>query len=352
MMRVLMLLATTLALLCSQQARAEDQKYNPAVLASLKQLLDLPKAEKICASGKSDDLCGWIGLSYLTGTGVAQDVDKGRKLIFVACGVGSAVACAVYEADNAGDKTALREMQHPIFLVTCEAERGAGTACFNAAQQLWVGYDVKQNKRLATDLYLTGCEQGHGKSCGSYAQIALQGDGIAVDMNAASITARRGCELDNGTSCAIAIMAGQSGKIDPLTPQETGLFAQGACGNGVPQLCDTAASHALQSLPDAAAAAQGTRFAKIGCDAKRPISCGLYARTLLLGLGVAKDEAAAMAPLEFACTGKHSPSCYSLGVLAMRADQTESARKYLNQALAINPAMAAATAALARLDTP
>ncbi len=334
------------------QIEASKHVFSPDELKALPLVAtDFAKAEKICASGKDDNLCAWVGLSYLTGTGVPKDVEKGRKVIFVPCGLSNPLACAVYEADNRGYEPALRELLHPVFLASCETKRGGGVGCFNAAQQLNIGFDVKQDKPKAVALYLEGCVQGHAKSCVSASQAAYQGIGRQVDMAAAFQYGAIGCELGDGTACLMAIMATQSGKIAPLEKAQEAKLVQSACANGATQVCDNALAYAQAKLPDAAAEAQAPRYAQIGCEAKRGASCRVYGQMLYAGKVIAKDEAAALAAFEQGCAVKDASSCYSLGAIAFNAGDKPRTRTYMDKALAINPEHAEAKAVLARLAT-
>lgn len=348
--RMFGLLIAAAALLASP-AQAQEPKFDAAALKALDQIVDFPKAEAICAKGNDDNMCGWVGLSYLTGTGIAQDIEKGRKLVFEACGLGSSLACAVYEADNGGYAPDLRKLVHLIYLKSCEKQRGAGVGCFNAAQQLNIGFDVKQDKPKAAGLYLEGCAQGHGKSCLVVSQMAYTGADRPVDMAAAFEFGSIGCDLGDGTSCLMAIAAAQSGKIAPLERAQEAKLAQNACANAATQMCDNAVAFAQAKLPDAAAEAQAPRYARLGCEGKRGPSCRVYGQMLYSGIGFAKDEAAALAAFEQGCTVKDASSCYSLGAIAFNAGDKPRARAYLDKALAINPAHAEAKAALVRLAT-
>jgi len=334
-----------------EEAEAKRPRYTAEELAVLPQVVgNFAKAEKTCASGEDDNLCAWVGLSYLTGTGVPQDVEKGRKLIFVACGLSNRLACMIYEADNRDYAPAMRELQHPIFLATCDAKRGGGSGCYNAAQQLQVGFDVKQNYPLASVLFIEGCAQGHAKSCGLAAQMAIQGLGQPVQMSDAFELGREGCDLGDGTACAMAIMASQSGKIPALTDAESAKLVQAGCTNGMAQLCRNAAAYALQKLPDAAAEAQAHNYTKLGCEGKQAASCHTYGTLLYKGKGVAKDEAAALSAFERGCEGKYASSCYSVGAFAYQANDKARARIFFEKALAIEPGQKAATDALAKLN--
>ncbi|MCZ8370255.1 MAG: hypothetical protein O9293_09880 [Porphyrobacter sp.] len=347
-LRLFGLLVAAVALL-SSPAQSQDVKYDATALRALEQLVDLPKAEQTCAKGEDDNLCAWIGLSYLTGTGVPKDIEKGRKLIFVACGLSNPLACAIYEADTGGYEPDLREILHPVFLMTCKAQRGGGVGCFNAAQQLSIGFDVKKDKPKAAGLYLEGCIQGHAKSCVSASQAAYQGVGRQVDMAAAFQYGSIGCDLGDGTACLMAIMATQTGKIAPLEPAQEAKLVQSACASGATQVCDNALAYAQARLPDAAAEAQAPLYARIGCEANRPLSCRGYGQILYDGKGIAKDEATALAAFDQGCTGKDAPSCYSFGAIALNAGDNARARIYLEKALALRPDFAAAKTALARL---
>lgn len=333
-----------------EEAEAKRPRYTAAEIAVLPQVVgNFAKAEETCAKGEDDNLCAWVGLSYLTGTGVAKDVEKGRKLVFVACGLSNRLACMIYEADNQDYPPAMRELQHPIFLATCDAKRGGGTGCYNAAQQLQIGFDVRQDYPLASFLFTEGCVQGHAKSCGLAAEMAYQGLGRPAQVTDAFELGKEGCDLGDGTSCAMAIMAGQSGKMRALEEGELAKLAQAGCVNGQAMLCDKAAFTAKKKLPDAAAELQSVRFAKIGCEAKRPVSCALYGEALYYGTGVPKDEAAALVAWEQGCAAKHAGSCYNVGAFAYRVQDAARARTFFEKALTLEPGHAAATAALAKL---
>ncbi len=333
------------------EAEARRPVYSSEELDALPLVVtDIAKAEKVCAEGNDDNMCAWVGLAHLTGTGVPKDIEKGRKLIFVACGLSNRLACMIYEADNRGYEPDLRELQHPLFLASCDAKTSGGVGCFNAAQQMLVGFDVKQDIEAATGLFVEGCAQGHAKSCGTAAQIAIEGKAADLDMSDGFILAKEGCDIGHGTSCALAIMASQSGKIPALSEAETAMFVQRGCTTGEPQLCDMAARYALKNLPDAAAAAQAPAYAKTGCDAKRAMSCAIYGELLFNGTGIAKDEAAAETYWERACTGKVAPGCVNVAISAKRRDDISRARSFYEKALAIDPKQPNALEGLAGLS--
>lgn len=332
------------------EAEARRPTYRPDEIDALPLVVtNLAKAEKTCADGNDDNLCAWVGLAYLTGTGVPKDIERGRKLVFVACGLSNRLACLIYEADNGGYEPDLRELQHPLFLASCDAKASGGVGCFNAGQQLMIGFDVKQDMAMATSLFIEGCVQGHGKSCRTAAQIAIEGKAAEMDMADGFTFAKEGCDIGDGTSCALAIMASQSGKIPALTEADTARLAQQACTTGEPQLCDAAARYALKNLPDAAAAAQAPTYAKAGCDAKRAVACAIYGEFLYKGMGIAKDQAAAETYWEKACTGRYALGCVNVALTASGRDDFARARSFYEKALAIDPKQANALEGMAAL---
>jgi len=269
-----------LVLLAIAQPAEAQLNFGP-MPSGIEAVFDPLAAEKSCRSDAAAEVCAWLGISYLTGTGVKQDHIKANELLVLACGLSSKAGCEAYEAMEAEDLPAQRALAQNLNLAACQKKRGGGTGCFNAAQLLRIGYDLPQDLPKASALYAEGCDQGHGNSCRYLAEMAYKGMGTPVNMSLSFKSAAKGCALDVKDSCAFAIMAAQSGKVPEADDTKLALLSQIGCRNQFWALCYNAGAYALKGLPAADRKGEAASFFQLGCDGKAADSCvgaGIMAR--------------------------------------------------------------------------
>ncbi len=276
------------ALLTAQPALAQ-LNFGP-MPDGVEQVLEPEAAERACRDGPNEAVCAWLGIAYLTGTGVAADTGKAESLLVLACGLGSAPGCEAYEAMTGADLPAQRALAQNLNLAACQRERGAGVGCFNAAQLYRIGFDVPQDLAKALQLYARGCDQGHGNSCNTLAQMEFNGVGGPPNKAAAFASANKGCELRTRDSCAFALMVSQSEGLAPIEPPVVATLFQSSCELGIIPACYNAGAYALRSLPVAAAKDQAGSFFARGCDGRNADSC--FAAGVVARDGGERDHAA------------------------------------------------------------
>jgi TPR repeat protein len=126
----------------------------------------------------------------------------------------------------------------------------------------------------------------------------------------------RACDGGDANGCHEAFVHYACGVGVGRDMRKAGERASQACDRGIIKSCGNAGVSFL-SLTDATPAEvdRGVRALRKGCDAKSVPACNNLAGAMLEGLGMARDEAGAVAIFEKLCDASNAPSCGNLGYM-------------------------------------
>lgn len=260
-----------------------------------------------CNSGDGA-ACATLAETFSPGAHPPGDAAEWRRLHKRACESGAFASCQTL-ARGAPDIEPVEAMA----LLDRGCKGGFLPACNDRAMRLEDGAE-------RTELFRRACDGGVDLACSNLGVLLVEGRGAAKDVTGAIGLFDRACEHGEPIGChnrANAYKEGVGGPADEIRAAE---LYQRACDLGHPAGCDGLGSLQLKrgnEGPAYTAFKRGCEAATsgaLGTPSEKGAVCWRLALSYLRGLGVAPDEAQAVATFNVACDFGNGEACQELGL--------------------------------------
>lgn len=274
-------------------------------------------AADACQRGSAAS-CLAVADALATGTGVVADTGAARARYAALCDRDDAAACwslgtLVRDDDRAADAARL-------FARACDGGLAAG--CTDLGHAHYTGRGAPWDVERARALYRQACDGGDDTGCANLGELDELGVGAPPDLTAAVRSYQAACGDVAVAGCArlaAALVDGRGGLTRDRSRALT--LADRACAAGSAEGCALAATLTAAG-PTRVAQLRQWAYDLATADAEgNPYAAYLLGRFHTDGVGVARDDAAALTWFDRACDGRDPNGCLAAGTAhAARGD--------------------------------
>jgi len=235
--------------------------------------------DKQCVAGDLE-ACHQLGLAYLQGKGVSQDLPRAIALFDQAC------------------------------------NRANFAACYELAQMYFEGIGTAKDPARAVKSYANACDGGFKPACRTLGLLLRDGRGVPADPVRAELLLDKACKGSVPFSCTNAgdldaVLASKPGGI-AFAKQSIAHYKRG-CETGDPTACRQLGLAYLEGKAVAKSPTAAVVWLRRACLPDEPAACRVLGALLLQGApGVAKDVERGKQLLARACDAKDEEACRQL----------------------------------------